>query len=150
MDHDYTILLVDDEPDASFMVEALVSGEFNLVAAETGEEALERFGECAPLVVLTDAMLCGELDGFDVCRKIRQEYKSDCGIIMISALAEFEGCGRALAAGADDFITKPYHGELLLARLRLFKRMADALGREKCDTGGRPPSSPGRGRRCVL
>ncbi len=114
------VLVVEDEP--SF-VDALLVGlkreGFIVDVAEDGEEALRRFSECAPDVVLLDVML-PKLSGIDVCRKIRAT--SQVPIIMVTAKTAEIDAVVGLEVGADDYVTKPYRMRELVARIRAVLR----------------------------
>jgi len=92
--------------------------------ATSGEEALQRFTELVPdLVVLDIAM--PPPDGFEVCRRIRE--RSDVPILMLTARDETLDKIRALDLGADDYLTKPFDHLELLARLRALARRSTSL-----------------------
>jgi len=111
------ILLVEDDPELS----ALVSGRFSssgyeVVTAETGREALDRVAERVPDLVLLDVML-PELDGIEVCRRLRAEHPL-LYIIMLTARSDELDRVVGLEVGADDYVTKPFSLQELLARVR--------------------------------
>ena len=113
------ILLADDEPNLRETVSFLLEMEgFHVALASDGVEALDRVRELRPAVVLLDAMM-PRRDGFDVCRTIRAdpELAGVC-IVMLTALSQRTDRERALAAGADHFVTKPFDEDALLALLR--------------------------------
>jgi two-component system response regulator RegX3 len=111
-----TILVVEDE--ASF-VDALQIGltreGFHVEIATDGIEALERFAEVDPDLVLLDVML-PRASGIDVCRQIRQTSKVP--IIMVTAKSSEIDTVVGLEVGADDYVTKPYRIRELVARIR--------------------------------
>ncbi len=101
-----TVLIVDDD---ALMRELLqiyfgASG-YRVVCAVDGEEGLAQLRQGAPDVVLLDGMLPG-MDGWEVCRQMRA--LSDVPILMVSARAQHSDQDKGLAAGADDYITKPF------------------------------------------
>ncbi|MGB3735473.1 MAG: response regulator transcription factor [Ilumatobacter sp.] len=118
----HTIFVVEDEP--SF-VEALVLGltreGFKVVAAVDGAEALARFDEVDPDLVLLDVML-PKVSGIDVCRQLRK--KSQVPIIMVTAKSAEIDTVVGLEVGADDYVTKPYRIRELVARIRALLRRA--------------------------
>ncbi len=124
----HTILVVEDE--ASF-VEALQIGltreGFRVEVATDGVQALERFTQLQPDLVLLDVML-PRLSGIDVCRQIRQT--STVPIIMVTAKTSEIDTVVGLEVGADDYVTKPYRVRELVARIRaLLRRTAmDTIG----------------------
>ncbi len=110
------VLIVEDEE--SFL-EALRIGlsreGFAIDVARDGSEALTRFAEGAPDIVLLDVML-PRISGLDVCREIRSQ--SDVPIIMVTAKGEEIDAVVGLEVGADDYVTKPYRFRELVARMR--------------------------------
>ena len=120
-----TILVVEDEE--SF-VDALVVGltreGFAVEVARDGAEALERFDEVAPDLVLLDLML-PRVSGIDVCRQLRA--RSAVPIIMVTAKSSEIDTVVGLEVGADDYVTKPYRLRELVARMRaLLRRVPSA------------------------
>ena len=127
-----TIFVVEDEP--SF-VEALVLGlgreGFNVESAVDGAQALERFDQIAPDLVLLDVML-PKMSGVDVCRQLRK--KSQVPIIMVTAKGAEIDTVVGLEVGADDYVTKPYRIRELIARIRALLRRS-AIGGESAGLG---------------
>jgi DNA-binding response OmpR family regulator len=111
----------DDERIRSAVKLAFEEEGWDVSEASTGEEALERFTEDEPDVVLIDIMLPG-IDGFEVCRALRRE--SDVPIIMVTARADTHDVVAGLEAGADDYLTKPFAPKELSARIRAMLRRA--------------------------
>lgn len=115
-----TILVVDDEPKLVEVVRAYLERDgYRVVAASDGREALEQFRLAWPDLVVLDLML-PELDGLEVCRRLRQE--SSVPIIMLTARAEEADELIGLELGADDYVTKPFSPRALLARVRAVLR----------------------------
>ena len=112
------ILLVDDEPSIRETVSFILEMEgYRVVTAENGDEALEQIRRLQPPVVLLDAMM-PRRDGFDVCRTVKSDPKlSATKIVMLTALGQKTDQERAMAAGADFYVTKPFDEEELLALL---------------------------------
>jgi len=131
---DASVLVVEDE--ASF-AEALTLGlgreGFAVTVSSDGADALRRFEEIQPDIVLLDVML-PTLSGIDVCRQIRAT--SNVPIIMVSAKGEELDMVVGLEVGADDYIKKPYRLRELVARMRAVMRRAD----EVSSTTGEPQS----------
>ncbi len=114
------ILVVDDEPAIRRTLQTnLTARGYDVNAVETGEEALRRVEESPPDLVLLDLMLPG-MSGLDVCRAIRAE--SSVPILVLSARGEERAKVRALDLGADDYVTKPFGMDELLARMRALLR----------------------------
>jgi diguanylate cyclase (GGDEF)-like protein len=114
----YQILVVDDSVVSRKLVElALESQDYELLFAKSGEEALELFQQHAPSIVVTDWML-PDLTGLEVCEQIRADGQREYTyIIVLSANAEKDHVVKGLAAGADDYLTKPFDPSELLARI---------------------------------
>ncbi|NLO75427.1 MAG: response regulator transcription factor [Clostridia bacterium] len=113
-------LVVDDESNILRFVRAnLRASGFEVASATTGTEALAKFESEEPNIIILDIML-PELDGFSVCRRIRQV--SDVPIIMITAKGDMQDAVEGLNAGADDYVTKPFAVEELLARVNAVLR----------------------------
>ena len=110
------ILLVDDEqPIQTLLSYPLRKDGYDVVQATDGEQALERFDEQSFDLVVLDLML-PKLDGMEVCARIRA--KSNVPIIMLTAKDRIPDRVAGLDHGADDYLTKPFSIEELLARIR--------------------------------
>jgi signal transduction histidine kinase len=118
------ILCVDDEPMNLELLEALlVPAGYEVSRAENGEKALAMIAAGNPDLVLLDVMMPG-LSGYDVLKRIRgDEKKRDIPVVMVTALKEVADRVRALEAGCDDFLTKPFEKNELLARVKSLARM---------------------------
>ena len=116
------VLAVDDNPSIQKLVSVnLQARGYAVTAADTGEDALRLFTPGDYDLVLLDLILPG-LSGLEVCTQIRQQ--SDVPIIVLSAREDEDLKVRALDAGADDYVTKPFSHEELLARVRAVMRRA--------------------------
>jgi DNA-binding response OmpR family regulator len=112
----FTVLVVDDEPETLKYVGAnLRIRGYDVLTAADGRAALEEFDRSDVDLVVLDVMMPG-LDGFQVCQAIREQ--SDVPILMLSARGQERDIVRALDLGADDYLTKPFGVEELLARVR--------------------------------
>jgi DNA-binding response OmpR family regulator len=108
------ILIVDDNEDIRFFVRSALAPEgFEVIEAENGARALELFKEQEPSVIILDLSI-GQPDGFEVCREIRKS--STVPIIMLTSHDEEMDEAMCLAAGADDYITKPVSARILALR----------------------------------
>jgi two-component system, OmpR family, KDP operon response regulator KdpE len=118
------ILIVDDEPNILATVAPLLrSNGYDVLSAMTGRAALESVDRDTPDLIVLDLGL-PDLDGIDVCRQIRQT--SSAPIIVLSARGAEGDKVAALDAGADDYVTKPFGAEELLARIRAALRRSDS------------------------
>ena len=116
------ILIIDDDPGLSHMLSSVLSQEgAEVITAYNGQDGLRLLFEQRPHLVFLDIMM-HDLDGWQVCRQIRQ--LSDVPIIIISALSQDKEIVLSLDVGADDFITKPFSRLVLLARTQAALRRA--------------------------
>src|SRR5829696_2915731 len=119
------ILLVDDEPQLTRVLRTgLTSRGYDVRVAADGEAALQTFGDWPPDLVLTDLSM-PETDGLELCRRLRRV--SRVPIIVLSVRGEEGTKVEALDAGADDYVTKPFGMDELLARIRAALRRAPSL-----------------------
>jgi len=110
------ILVVDDDPQIRRVMKAtLVGHNYEVIEARTGEDALEKTPQEMPNLVLLDMNLPG-MDGLETCRALRAG--SDIPVIILSVRNSEKDKVAALDAGADDYVTKPFSIEELLARIR--------------------------------
>lgn len=118
------VLVVDDNPQIQKLVSVnLKARDYAVEVAGTGEEAVQRFKSGEYDLIILDLILPG-LGGIDVCTQIRQQ--SDVPIIVLSAREDEDLKVRALDSGADDYVTKPFSQEELLARVRAMMRRSKA------------------------
>jgi len=120
----YRILVVDDEPKMVRLVrEILTAAGYEVLAACSGEQAIELVAQEQPDLVLLDILLSyGSLDGYQTARRLREF--SDVPVIMLTARARESDLLEGFEAGADDYITKPFSAKELLARLQAVLRRA--------------------------
>ncbi len=108
------ILIVDDNEDIRFFVRTALTPEgFEVIEAADGNKALEIFRKREPALIILDLSI-GQPDGFEVCREIRKV--STVPIIMLTSHVEEMDEAMCLAAGADDYITKPVSARILALR----------------------------------
>lgn len=114
-------MIVEDQPQVIRLVtEVLRAVGYDVIAAISGETAIEMTAMEQPALILLDIMFPQGPDGFEVCRHIRQF--SDVPIIMLTAKAKENDKLRGFDAGADDYLTKPFSAKELVARVRAVLR----------------------------
>lgn len=117
------ILAVDDDVIDIKVVEKLLGEEYELKTASTGEEALEVAADFHPDIILLDNMLPG-IDGGQVCQQIRADSAlRHTKIIMVSGRSMVSERVEGYQAGADDYVTKPFDKDELLAKIRVYLRL---------------------------
>jgi DNA-binding response OmpR family regulator len=122
------ILVVEDETSiASFVAMYLTNAGFTVRVAGTGADALAKAAADPPALIVLDLML-PDLDGIDVCRRIRQ--RSDIPILMLTARDDDIDKIIGLEVGADDYLTKPFNPRELVARVKSILRRATPERRE--------------------
>jgi two-component system KDP operon response regulator KdpE len=126
------ILVVDDEPQITRVLRAgLTSRGFDVRVAADGNAALEAFGDWPPDLVVTDLSMPG-LGGIELCRRLRAA--SEVPIIVLSVRGEERTKVEALNEGADDYVTKPFGLDELVARIRAALRRTKATTPEPAAT----------------
>jgi signal transduction histidine kinase len=117
------VLIVDDDRDNVFILNEILGMEFETKSVFNGELALETANDFKPDVILLDIVMPG-LDGYEVCRRFRQNQGlAFTKIILLSGKSMLDDRLKGYEAGADDFITKPFDSEELLAKVRVFIRL---------------------------
>jgi two-component system, OmpR family, response regulator len=117
------VLVVDDEQNITELIATAMRYEgFDVQAAATGRQALDAISTFRPHLVLLDVML-PDLDGFEVARRVRQEGRR-VPIVFLTAKDATEDKVRGLTLGGDDYVSKPFSLEELLARVRAVLRRA--------------------------
>ena len=118
------ILIIEDTRDSlDLMMYFLKPIGFNIDTAADGVEGLEHVYQSPPDLILLDVML-PRVNGFQVCERLKKDSKTfHIPIIMITALKDIKDKIRALEAGADDFITKPFESVELIARVKSLLRI---------------------------
>jgi two-component system KDP operon response regulator KdpE len=116
------VLVCDDDPQILRALRVVLrEAGYEVVPAETGEEALDRLAVRPVQAAIIDLMLPG-IDGVEVCRQLRTW--SDIPVIVLSAVDEEAAKVRALRTGADDYVTKPFSPDELIARVEAALRRA--------------------------
>jgi two-component system KDP operon response regulator KdpE len=118
------ILVVDDEAQITRVLKTTLSGHgYGIRTAADGEEALQIMKDWPPDLIMTDLRM-PNMDGLELCRRVRAQSRTP--IIVLSVKGEEAIKVEALDAGADDYITKPFSVNELLARIRATLRRASA------------------------
>ena len=122
------VMVVEDEESIRrFITVNLIRSDFEVYEASSGEEAIEKLMETKPEVVILDIML-PEMDGFEVCQKIRVNLPGTV-IIMLTAKSQDMDKIMGLDLGADDYMVKPFNPFELIARIRaILRRIAPVKG----------------------
>ena len=111
------ILAVDDNSINLAVIKELLGSQYNLMTVSTGLDVLKMAQEFRPDLIILDIML-PDIDGYEVCQQIRKSsLLRYTKIIMISAKAMVSERLKGYQVGADDYLTKPYDGEELLAKV---------------------------------
>lgn len=115
-----SILVVDDNPDnVAVLLECLKREGFRVLVAQDGESALHRAEYAHPELILLDVMLPG-MSGFETCQRLKEgERTRDIPVIFLTALGETSEKIEGFGVGAVDYLTKPFHYEEVIARVRL-------------------------------
>jgi DNA-binding response OmpR family regulator len=123
-----SILIVDDEHHIRLLIEQtleeLLDEGVEILTAHDGDEALDVIRNQQPKLVFLDVMM-PKRNGYEVCRTVKREWGlTDVTVILLTAKGQAEDRTTGMAAGADDYLTKPFDPDDLLARARAI------LGRE--------------------
>lgn len=114
------ILLVDDSTTTLFMEEMILKASYELERASDGEEAIEKALAAPPDLVLLDLVMPG-MDGFEVCRRLREEPTTrDVPVIMVTTRGEEHNVEKGFAAGCTDYVTKPINTLEIKAKVRTY------------------------------
>ena len=137
MSNKVRILVVDDEPKYVWTTQVVLEDRgYEVLVARDGQAALELAASEKPDLIILDVKMPG-MDGYQVCWRIREF--STAPIIMLTALAEATNKVEGLDMGADDYVTKPFSADELLARVRAALRRAEFSRQEEL----RPPFQAG-------
>lgn len=130
------ILVVDDIPQNLRLADAILAPQgYAVVTAATGEEALYKVLAEQPDLILLDIVLPG-IDGYEVCRRLRADPKTSFLPVVMVTASELAEKVKAIEAGADDFVPKPYDAQELLARVRSLLRIKtyhDTIERQRAE-----------------
>ena len=123
---EFKVLVADDSPIYRKLVEhALAHEQYTVLFAKNGREAIDLFVKHQPPLVVTDWVM-PDITGIELCGHIRSECQTIYTyIIMLTSMTDKDKIVSGLAAGADDYLTKPFHAEELLARAGVGRRVID-------------------------
>ncbi|MDD5232094.1 MAG: response regulator [Syntrophales bacterium] len=127
------ILCVDDEKANLLLLQAVLTPRgYDVVQARSGREALEAVQEQPIDLALLDVMM-PEMDGYTVCRRIKSDSaKQYIPVVMVTALTSKQDKIRGIEAGAEDFISKPFDQQEVLARISMLLKMKEMFTRLQC------------------
>jgi CheY-like chemotaxis protein/two-component sensor histidine kinase/biotin operon repressor len=130
----FRILIVEDNLDMQKYLYSELSGAYNVILAQSGEEGLLISGQNIPDLVVSDVMM-PEMDGMEFCRRIKEnELTSHIPVILLTAKTGDESRMAGFEMGADDYITKPFNPEILKLKIRNIlegrKQLAERFARE--------------------
>ena len=114
-----TLLVVDDTATNLQVLTSIATGQgYNILLAQSGEEALQTVKEYHPDIVLLDIMMSG-MDGFEVCRRLKADKNTrQIPVIFVTARTDIDAVEKGFDVGGDDYISKPFNDRVLLARLK--------------------------------
>src|SRR5580692_10465013 len=123
---DLKILVADDSPVYRKLVEqSLATEHYTILFAKTGRQAVDLFIEHQPALVITDWSM-PDISGIELCQRIRRDFQQSYAyVILLTGNTDKEEVIEGLAAGADDYLTKPFHPGELLARVAVGRRVAE-------------------------
>jgi diguanylate cyclase (GGDEF)-like protein len=124
---EFKVLVADDSRIYRKLVEDTLSEkQYALLFAKSGREAIDLFSEHQPSLVITDWMM-PDLSGIELCEHIRNHSRqaSYTYLIILTGITEKDKLVKGLAAGADDYLTKPFHSDELLARVGVGHRIVE-------------------------
>ena len=123
---DFKVLVADDSRIYRKLVEQTFSEkQYAVLFAKSGREAIDLFSEHQPSLVITDWMM-PDLSGIELCEHIRSHTRqSYTYLIILTGITEKNKLVKGLAAGADDYLTKPFHSDELLARVGVGRRIVE-------------------------
>lgn len=123
------VLIVDDEQDTVYLLkQILLAAGFNVIGATDYKEALRKAAEIPPDIILLDLMM-PDMDGWETFRRLRDLTQSP--VIIISAKATKEDVVSGLQLGVDDYLTKPFFNDEVVARVRTVLRRAGQVGQAR-------------------
>ena len=118
-----TVMVVDDEPDTiTLLKQVFINNGFNVSGALSGKEALRKLIDVNPSIIILDLLMPG-MDGLETLAEIHKI--SNVPVIILSAVDQKEEIVKALRSGTDDYVTKPFNNDELIARVNSVLRRAE-------------------------
>ncbi|MCR8666187.1 response regulator [Aestuariibaculum sp. M13] len=112
------VLLIDDNPDILKYLDGLLEGKYDLIYANNGEEGLEKAKRYIPDLIVSDVMM-PKMNGIELCNILKETTETThIPIILLTAKGNAESIQEGYKYGADDYIVKPFSGQILQARIR--------------------------------
>ncbi|MBI1722655.1 MAG: response regulator, partial [Gemmatimonadetes bacterium] len=130
------ILIVEDSPTQAEALRELLEGAgYAVGVATSGQEGLERFEAAPPDIVVSDIVMPGGVDGYELCRRIKMGEHNGTPVVLLTSLSDPMDIIHGLECGADNFLTKPYDPGHLLDRLQLLLATRRARKRDRVRAG---------------
>ncbi|WP_018474954.1 hybrid sensor histidine kinase/response regulator transcription factor [Echinicola pacifica] len=112
-----TLLIIDDNPQILNYLQSLLEGDYDLIFAENGQIGLDKAIQFVPDLILSDIMM-PEKNGIDLCGELKTKTATThIPVILLSAKDSVDSITSGYAQGADDYLTKPFNGQILLSRI---------------------------------
>jgi len=132
------VLVVEDSATQAEAIRGLLEGAgYEVAAAANGQDGLAAFNGRACDVVISDVVMPGSMDGYELCRRIKATHRRDTPVVLLTSLADPLDIIRGLECGADHFLTKPYQSDHLLERLKTLLATRETRSRTKVRMGVR-------------
>lgn len=125
------VLIIDDEPDNLEMVSEMLRDHFQTLVASKPKDGIQLAVQGQPDLILLDVNM-PDMNGFEVCKRLREQPRTrTIPIIMLTMAGSLENRVKGLELGADDYVTKPFHGAELIARVQARLRRRDSEEKEQ-------------------
>jgi len=112
------ILIIDDDPSSSALLKEIVRMQWDAATAQSGKRGIEMAYSEQPDLILLDVMMA-DIDGYEVCRQLKENPRTrQIPVIYVTGQEDPEGEIKGLAAGADDYVKKPFSPAIVVARIR--------------------------------
>ncbi|MEB8344742.1 response regulator [Flavobacteriaceae bacterium KMM 6898] len=114
---DYTVVIVEDNDELRMYLKLILQNYFNVYTANNGLEGIDLIQEVAPDIIISDIIM-PEINGLELCKRIKENFEtSHIPIILLTAKAFDKQIVEGINSGADDYITKPFNKEILVAKI---------------------------------